>query len=80
MSEDKSDQQLTKWYKEIEMIGIDIKGLDRDIKTGRFKLKTDMMNAHFISELYKIGTYINGREIIIGMASVHIRHSIYYTA
>ena len=67
MSEDKSEQQLTKWYKKIEMIGIDIKGLDQDIKTGRFKLKTDMMNAHFISELDKIGLQlINIRGTLIG--------------
>jgi len=67
MSEDKSEQQLTKWYKKIEMIGIDIKGLDQDIKTGRFKLKTDMMNAHFINELDKIGLQlINIRGTLIG--------------
>ena len=67
MNEDKSEQQLTKWYKKIEMIGIDIKGLNQDIKTGRFKLKTDMMNAHFISELDKIGLQlINIRGTLIG--------------
>jgi hypothetical protein len=67
MSEDKSEQQLTKWYKKIEMIGIDIKGLDQDIKTGRFKLKTDFMNAHFINELDKIGLQlINIRGTLTG--------------
>ena len=67
MSEDKSEQELTRWRKKIEMIGIDIKGLDQDIKTGRFKLKTDMMNAHFISELDKIGLQlVNIRGSLIG--------------
>jgi hypothetical protein len=55
MSENKSGQVLGIWRKKIEMIGIDIKGLDQDTETGRFKLKTKMMNAHFINELDKIG-------------------------
>jgi len=32
------------------MIGIDIKGLDQETETGRFKLKTIFMNEHFIRE------------------------------
>lgn len=55
MSENKSGQVLGIWRKKIEMIGIDIKGLDQETETGRFKLKTKMMNAHFINELDKIG-------------------------
>ena len=67
MSEEKSQQELTRWLKKIEMIGIDIKGLDQDIKTGRFKLKTNLMNAHFINELDKIGSQlINIRGTLIG--------------
>jgi len=53
MSEDKSEQELTRWRKKIEMIGIDIKGLDQETETGRFKLKTNLMNVHFINELDK---------------------------
>ena len=67
MSEDKSGQELARWRKKIEMIGIDIKGLDQETNTGRFKLKTNLMNAHFISELDKIGLQlINIRGTLIG--------------
>lgn len=55
MSQDKSEQEIARWHKQIEMIGIDIKGLDQEIETGRFKLKTKVMNTHFINELDKIG-------------------------
>ena len=55
MNQDKSEQEIARWHKQIEMIGIDIRGLDREIETGRFKLKTKVMNAHFINELDKIG-------------------------
>jgi hypothetical protein len=49
------------------MIGIDIKGLDQEAETGRFKLKTKMINAHFINELDKIGLQlINIRGSFIG--------------
>lgn len=53
--DDKSQQDISMWYKKIEMIGIDIKALDQDTDTGRFKLKTRFINLHFISELDKIG-------------------------
>jgi hypothetical protein len=43
------------WRKKIELIGIDIKHLDQDMDTNRFKLKTRIMNRHFINELDKIG-------------------------
>ena len=43
------------WRKKIELIGIEIKSLDQDMDTGRFKLKTRFMNQHFINELDKIG-------------------------
>ena len=56
MSEDKSEQrELDSWRKKIELIGIDIKSLDVETETGRFKLKTKFMNQHFINELDKIG-------------------------
>jgi hypothetical protein len=67
MSEEKSQQELTRWRKKIEMIGIDIKGLDQDTQTGRFKLKTNLMNAHFINELDKVGLQlINIRGTLLG--------------
>jgi len=43
------------WRKKIELIGIDIRHLDQDMDTNRFKLKTRIMNRHFINELDKIG-------------------------
>ena len=52
---DRSQQDIDLWYKKIEMIGIDIKSLDQDLDTGRFKLKTRFINQHFINELDKAG-------------------------
>ncbi len=52
---DKSQEDIDMWYKKIELIGIEIKSLDQDMDTGRFKLKTRFMNQHFINELDKIG-------------------------
>ena len=67
MSENKSEQELARWRKKIEMIGIYIKGLDQETETGRFKLKTNLMNEHFINELDKIGLQlINIRGTFIG--------------
>ena len=37
------------------MIGIDIKGLDQETETERYKLKTNVMNIYFLNELNKIG-------------------------
>ena len=48
-------EELATWRKKIEMIGIDIKSLDLETETRRFKLKTKFMNQHFINELDKIG-------------------------
>ena len=57
--EDKKQQQdvgeLATWRKKIEMIGIDIKRLDRENETRRLQLRTTFMNQHFINELDKIG-------------------------
>ena len=49
------DVELATWYKKIEMIGIEIKSLDRENETRRLMLKTTFMNQHFINELDKIG-------------------------
>ena len=49
------DMELASWRKKIEIIGIDIKGLERENETGRLKLRTAFMNQHFINELDKIG-------------------------
>ena len=48
-------QELATWRKKIEIIGIDIKSLDRENQTGRLMLRTTLMNQHFINELDKIG-------------------------
>jgi len=52
---DKSQEDIDMWYKKIELIGIEIKSLDQDMDTNRFRLKTRIMNRHFINELNKIG-------------------------
>ena len=52
---EQQDMQLSTWSKKIEIIGIDIKSLDRENETGRLKLRTTLMNQHFINELDKIG-------------------------
>jgi len=52
---DKSQEDIDIWYKKIELIGIEIKSLDQDMDTNRFRLKTRIMNRHFINELNKIG-------------------------
>jgi hypothetical protein len=48
------DVELATWRKKIEIIGIDIKSLDRENETGRLKLRATLMNQHFINELDKI--------------------------
>ena len=61
MSDDvRSEDVITRWQKKIEMIGIDIRGLEQDIQTGRLKLKTKFINQHFINELDKIGLLLIG--------------------
>ncbi|HYZ49982.1 MAG TPA: hypothetical protein VE593_03780 [Nitrososphaeraceae archaeon] len=49
------DGELAAWRKKIEIIGIDIKNLERENDTGRLKLRATLMNQHFINELDKIG-------------------------
>jgi hypothetical protein len=53
--EQHQDIELASWRKKIEIIGIDIKGLERESETGRLKLRIAFMNQHFINELDKIG-------------------------
>jgi hypothetical protein len=48
-------EELATWYKKIEIIGIDIKSLERESQTGRLMLRTTLINQHFINELDKIG-------------------------
>ena len=54
-SEHQDVEKLATWYRKIELIGIDIKSLDRENETRRLKLRTTFMNQHFINELDKIG-------------------------
>ena len=49
------DVELATWRKKIEIIGIDIKSLDKENETGRLKLRTTLMNQHFTNELDKMG-------------------------
>ena len=58
MIEDQSEQHLARWRKKIKLIGIDIKGLDQEAETGRFKLKTNLMNTPFINEFDKTSSQI----------------------
>jgi hypothetical protein len=51
----KSQEEMHMWRKKIEMLGIDIKSLDQHMHNNRFKLKTRLMNRHFLNELDKIG-------------------------
>jgi hypothetical protein len=53
--EPQQDVELAAWYKKIEIIGISIKSLDRENETGRLKLRTTLINQHFINELDKMG-------------------------
>ncbi len=73
----KSPEEMHVWRKKIEMAGIDIKSLDQDLDTGRFKLKTRLMNQHFINELDKIGLQLisirgalNGKVVVLLEAKV----------
>jgi hypothetical protein len=54
-SVEKSTVEYSKLRKQIELIGIEVKGLDEKAETGRLELKTKFINQHFINELDKIG-------------------------
>lgn len=67
-------EDIEKWRKKIELIGIDIKGMEEDIEnTSRLNLITTFMNVHFISELDRIGlrlinirgTFIRSRLVVL---------------
>jgi hypothetical protein len=68
----KSQEEMHAWRKKMEMVGIDIKSLEQDVDTNRFKLKTKLMNQHFINELDKIGLQLinikgtfNGKLVVL---------------
>jgi hypothetical protein len=72
--EERPEQEKTQtWRKKIEMVGIDIKGIDSDDGTeGRIKLKTNLINQHLINELDKIGLQLinikatfNGKVVVL---------------
>ena len=54
-STDKSNAGISKLRRQIELIGIEIKDLNYQAETGRFELKTKLINQHLINELDKIG-------------------------
>ena len=75
---DKSSAELYKLRKQIEMIGIEIKDLNEQAETGRFELKTQFINQHFINELDKIGLQlINIRGTWIGRLIVSLEQTIF---
>ena len=47
--------EFSELRKQMELIGIEVKGLDEKTETGRLELKTKFINQHFINELDKIG-------------------------
>jgi 2,3-bisphosphoglycerate-independent phosphoglycerate mutase len=52
---EKSTSEFSELRKQMELIGIEVKGLDEKAETGRLELKTKFINQHFINELDKIG-------------------------
>ena len=66
-SVERSPAEFSKLRKQIELLGVEIKGLNEHVETGRFELKTKFINQHFINELDKIGLQlINIRSTWIG--------------
>ena len=57
-SAEKSTSEFSELRKQIELIGIEVKGLDEKADTGRLELKTKFINQHFVNELDKIGLQI----------------------
>ncbi len=51
----KSSVEFFKLRRQIELVGIEIKGLNEKAEIGRLELKTKFINQHFINELDKIG-------------------------
>ena len=54
-SVESSTAEFSKLRKQIELLGIEVEGLDEKAETGRLELKTKFINQHFINELDKIG-------------------------
>jgi hypothetical protein len=52
-SVEKSTVEFSKLRKQIELLGIEVKGLDEKAETGRLELKTKFINQDFINELDK---------------------------
>jgi len=52
---EKSMSEFSELRKQIELIGIEVIGLDEKAETGRLELKTKFINQHFINEMDKIG-------------------------
>jgi hypothetical protein len=68
-------KSLSKLRKQIELIGIDAKGLDEKAETGRLELKTKFINQHFINELDKIGLQlINIKGTWLGSLVILLEH------
>jgi 2,3-bisphosphoglycerate-independent phosphoglycerate mutase len=68
-------KSLSKLHKQIELIGIDVKGLDEKAETGRLELKTKFINQHFINELDKIGLQlINIKGTWLGSLVILLEH------
>jgi 2,3-bisphosphoglycerate-independent phosphoglycerate mutase len=68
-------KSLSKLRKQIELIGIDVKGLDEKAETGRLELKTKFINQHFINELDKIGLQlINIKGTWLGSLVILLEH------
>ena len=62
-----SSAGISKLRKQIELLGIEVKGLDEKAETCRLELKTKFINQHFINELDKIGLqFINIRSTWLG--------------
>ena len=53
-SVEKSTSEFSELRKQIELIGIEVKGLEEKAETGRLELKTRFINQHFINELNKM--------------------------
>ena len=51
---EKSTSEFSELRKQIELIGIEVKGLNEKADTGRFELKTKFINQHFRNELDKM--------------------------
>jgi hypothetical protein len=52
---DKWRSEFSRLRKQIELLGIETKGLHEQAETGRLELKAKFINQHFINELDKIG-------------------------